>query len=192
MLYLVRHGQTDWNKVHRLQGITDIPLNENGRQMARDGRAAIDKIHLDICYVSPLIRARETAEIMLEGRNIPLIPDDRLKEFCFGEYEGSYYYQTDPDNPVYTLFHEPGKFTADKGAESLQAICSRTALFLKEMIYPLILEKKDVLIAAHGGVNLAIYNQVYHIPVDHFWEHLMKNCEVCAIPDQDLMNYFEE
>ena len=190
MLYLIRHGQTDWNKVHRLQGVTDIPLNETGRQMARDGRAGIAGIHFDICYVSPLVRARETADIMLEGRQIVKIPDERLKEYCFGEYEGSYYYQTDPENPVYILFHDPERFMADRRAESLEEICQRTAEFLKEIVYPLTLEKKDILIVAHGGVNLAIYNQIYHIPIGQFWEHLMKNCEVCTVPDDDLMEYF--
>ena len=192
MLYLIRHGQTEWNKEHRLQGVTDIPLNETGRQMAVDGRAGVEKVHFDVCYTSPLKRAVETAGIMLEGRELPMIPDDRLKEYCFGEYEGSYYYQTDPENPVYVLFHDPAGFVPDRGAESLEEICERTGSFLKEIVYPLILEGKDVLIVAHGGVNIAIYNQVYDIPKERFWEHLMKNCEICGIKNEDLIEYFNK
>ena len=59
MLYIMRHGKTDWNAVHRLQGSEDIPLNEEGRQMARDARKKYGDLRFDICYCSPLQRAQE-------------------------------------------------------------------------------------------------------------------------------------
>lgn len=80
MLYIMRHGRTDWNERHKLQGRTDIPLNANGRQMAEKAREEYADVHFDVCYCSPLIRARETAEIVLRGRDIPIIPDERLVE----------------------------------------------------------------------------------------------------------------
>ena len=88
MLYIMRHGKTEWNELHKLQGRTDIPLNENGRKMAREAGKRYREIHFDICYCSPLIRAKETAELVLEGRTVPIVTDDRLMEMCFGEYEG--------------------------------------------------------------------------------------------------------
>ena len=89
MLYIMRHGKTDWNIQHKLQGRTDIPLNEEGRQMAKQAREDYLNIPIDICYCSPLIRARETAELVLQGRNIPILCDDRLIEMGFGIYEGT-------------------------------------------------------------------------------------------------------
>lgn len=80
MLYIMRHGKTDWNAVHRLQGSEDIPLNEEGRQMARDARKKYGDLRFDICYCSPLQRAQETAEIFLEGSGTPILTDDRLRE----------------------------------------------------------------------------------------------------------------
>ena len=59
MLYIMRHGRTDWNERHKLQGRTDIPLNANGRQMAEKAREEYADVHFDVCYCSPLIRARE-------------------------------------------------------------------------------------------------------------------------------------
>ena len=88
MLYIIRHGQTDWNVGHRLQGKTDIPLNENGRRMAREAAAKYRNTHFDVCYSSPLQRAFETARIVLEGRDVPIIRDERLSEMGFGEHEG--------------------------------------------------------------------------------------------------------
>ena len=78
MLYILRHGKTDWNAAHKLQGKTDIPLNEEGINMAHDAAKECRDIHFDVCYSSPLIRAKQTAEIVLEGRDIPIITDSRL------------------------------------------------------------------------------------------------------------------
>ena len=84
MLYIMRHGKTDWNAKHKLQGRTDIPLNEEGIQMAEQAKEKYKDVNFDICYCSPLVRAKQTAEIVLEGRNIPIVYDDRLMEMCVG------------------------------------------------------------------------------------------------------------
>ena len=72
ILYLIRHGQTDWNKGRKLQGRTDIPINENGRAVAELTREGFKEIPFDMAFTSPLKRARETAEIILAGRNVPI------------------------------------------------------------------------------------------------------------------------
>lgn len=87
-LYIVRHGETDWNKARRVQGFSDIPLNEYGRHLARETAEGMKDIPFDLAYTSPLVRARETAEIILAGREIPLIESNGIKEMGFGEYEG--------------------------------------------------------------------------------------------------------
>ena len=86
MLYIIRHGKTDWNVLHKLQGRTDIPLNDEGRRMAEDARRAYRDVHFNVCFCSPLIRARETAEILLRGRDVPILTDERLAEMSFGSY----------------------------------------------------------------------------------------------------------
>ena len=74
MLYIVRHGETDWNRMKKVQGRTDIPLNDYGRHLAEETAEGMKEIRLDLAYTSPLRRARETAE-----KNRPcavvLIPD---------------------------------------------------------------------------------------------------------------------
>lgn len=71
MLYIMRHGRTVWNMEHKLQGKTDVPLSEAGRPVVEQAAAACRDTHIDVCYCSPLIRAVETAEIVLRGREIP-------------------------------------------------------------------------------------------------------------------------
>ena len=84
ILYVVRHGETEWNRLHKVQGRTDIPLNDYGRHLARETAEGMKSLSLDLAYTSPLSRARETAGIILEGRNIPIIEDERIQEFSFG------------------------------------------------------------------------------------------------------------
>ena len=113
MLYIMRHGKTEWNELHKLQGQTDIPLNENGRKMAREAGKRYREIHFDICYCSPLIRAKETAELVLEGRAVPIVTDDHLMEMCFGEYEGIENSFALPDCPINLAFQAPERFVAE-------------------------------------------------------------------------------
>ena len=107
MLYIMRHGRTDWNERHKLQGRTDIPLNEDGRRMAEAAREEYRDVPLDVCYCSPLVRAKETAEIVLRGRDILILTDDRLREMSFGEYEGIENSFSIPDCPVNVIFQHP-------------------------------------------------------------------------------------
>ena len=107
MLYIMRHGRTDWNERNKLQGRTDIPLNAAGRKMAEEAAAVYKNVPLDVCYCSPLARARQTAEIFLKNRNIPIITDDRLVEMSFGIYEGTEQSARALDCPINILFKEP-------------------------------------------------------------------------------------
>ena len=84
-LYIVRHGETQWTKERKIQGQVDIPLNEFGRTLAVKTARGLSDITFDLCYSSPLSRARETAELILEGRQTRIIEDARIAEMGFGE-----------------------------------------------------------------------------------------------------------
>lgn len=89
-LAFIRHGQTNWNFEYRLQGSTDIPLNDTGRQQARDAVATLDGVNWDAIVSSPLSRARETASIIADGLGIELGPTyDELVERHYGDAEGA-------------------------------------------------------------------------------------------------------
>ena len=116
MLYIMRHGRTDWNVRHKLQGRTDIPLNDEGRMMAAEAGEKYADIHFDECYSSPLARAKETAEIFLKGRGVPVYTDDRLVEMGFGIYEGIENSFAIKDCPINSLFKNPEDYvTVDGG-----------------------------------------------------------------------------
>ncbi|MHB1463281.1 MAG: histidine phosphatase family protein [Armatimonadota bacterium] len=88
MIYLVRHGQTDWNVEKKTQGHTDIPLNDNGREQAKSLSMDISKLKIDRIISSDLLRARETAEIVNEAFGVYLTFDKRLREINYGDLEG--------------------------------------------------------------------------------------------------------
>jgi uncharacterized phosphatase len=89
-LAFIRHGQTDWNRDQRLQGSSDIPLNETGRAQARDAVATLAGTDWEVIVSSPLSRARETASIIAAGLGIELGPAyDELIERDYGEGEGA-------------------------------------------------------------------------------------------------------
>ena len=182
MLYIIRHGKTDWNAEHRLQGRTDIPLNEEGRMMARKAAAEYRNVNFDICFCSPLVRARETAQILLEGRDVPVEYDERLTEMCYGEYEGVAHIFKLPDCPIKNLFLHPELYTVPvKGGESFDELFSRTGEFLREKVDPLIAQGKDVLIVGHGGMNSSIVTQVMHLELKDFWSQGIENCRLMKL-----------
>lgn len=182
MLYIMRHGRTDWNDRHKLQGRTDIPLNAEGRQMAEKAAEEYRSVPLDVCWCSPLIRARETAEILLRGRDVPILTDDRLLELSFGSYEGLENSFSIPDCPVNVIFQAPEKYTASVGgAETFDELFARTGAFLREVIDPLMKEGKDVLIVGHGVMNLSIISQVRNLPRKDFWSTGIENCKMIRL-----------
>lgn len=183
MLYIMRHGKTQWNKEQKLQGQIDIPLIEEGRQVAIAAREKNKDLHFDVCYASPLLRAKETAELFLEGTDTPIIFDDRLKEMSFGEYEGSLGYFDDPKNPVNVLFVRPEAYVPTGSAESLENLSERSKSFLDEIVYPQVKEdpRKNILIVAHGALGCSLISHIKKTPLEHFWDNLIGNCELVRL-----------
>ena len=182
MLYIMRHGKTDWNKRHKLQGRTDIPLNDEGRIIAEKAHEEYKDIHFDVCYSSPLSRALETAKIVLKNRDIPIKTDERLVEMSFGKYEGIENSMQIPDCPINVMFTNPEKYvTSVGGAETFEELFNRTGSFLQEVIEPLLKEGKDVLIVGHGMMNLSIISQIRNIPIDKFWSVGIEQCKLIKL-----------
>ncbi len=87
-LYLIRHGRTEWNRLWRIQGDLDVPLDEEGRRQAGALAKALEAVPLRAVYASPMQRAVETASAIAAGHSLPLQLDPRLKERNWGQYQG--------------------------------------------------------------------------------------------------------
>jgi broad specificity phosphatase PhoE len=181
MLYIMRHGKTDWNAKHKLQGRTDIPLNEEGIQMAEQAKEKYKDVNFDICYCSPLVRAKQTAEIVLEGRNIPIVYDDRLMEMCFGVYEGVTHPSQIEGSLIRKLFKDPANYPGVEDGETFDDLFARTGSFLKEVVQPQLDAGKDVIIVGHGAMDSSIVCQVQNIPLEKFWDAGIENCKLMKL-----------
>ncbi len=181
-LYIIRHGETQWNTQLRLQGQTDIPLNENGRALARETACALADVPFDLALTSPLCRARETAEILLAGRDIPLIDEERIREISFGTLEGVYLSREereDPNSQFYRFFHEPDEYVPPEGGESVRALCERTEAFLEELKTKAEWQDKTILISTHGAASRALLLGMTKGAAKELWAGgVPKNCAV--------------
>lgn len=152
-LTLVRHGQTDWNLDRRIQGSTDIPLNETGRGHARDAASILAEGTHHAIYASPLVRAQETAQIIAERLGLAepsLIPDLREREF--GEAEGMLvadYIERYGDWHAEVPAAESFDQVRDRALGALDVIARESRLRSAPVA-------ESVIVVAHGGVIRAL------------------------------------
>lgn len=181
-LYIIRHGETPWNTELRLQGQTDIALNENGRLLAKQTACALQNVPFDAAFTSPLIRAVETAEIILNGRNIPLIREERIREIGFGEMEGrrmTKEEREDPASEFYAFFHAPEKYRPPKGGETIDELFARTGDFLDELRNRKEWREKTILVSSHGAAVRSLLANISRCDRRDFWAgRVPPNCSV--------------
>lgn len=184
-LYIVRHGETDWNIVKRLQGATDIPLNENGETLAKATCEGMKDISFDIIFTSPLKRAYRTAELIRGERKIEIVVDDRIREICFGDYEGLVsksegYSIPDPDFKFF--FTKTECYKTPPNGEPIASLLERTKEFLDELKTREDLKEKTVLVSSHGAAVRALLSNIEKCDIAHFWGRgVHKNCGVSCV-----------
>ena len=126
LIYVLRHGITQWNKLKKVQGAMDIPLAPEGIELAKRTGEALKDVPFDICFTSPLARARQTAHYVLGNRQIPVIEDKRIQEIDFGVLEGSRF----KDEQGKIISHEMEIFFENSGWRKRQILLWQTKQFL--------------------------------------------------------------
>lgn len=170
MIYFVRHGQTEWNKIGKMQGHKDIELNDEGREQAQVVKEKLQGIKFDKVFSSPLIRATETAKII---SNQEITIDNRLIERFNGELEGKF----KKDIKVFPDFNDPNDTRF--GIESLDSFKSRINDFLDEITKKY--KDKNILVVTHAGVCLYVRCYFEGEPNGILYEcYKLKNCEVLS------------
>lgn len=175
-LYIVRHGETETNTLGALQGWIDGALNQNGRDLAVLTGKALRDVRFDACITSPLIRSRETVEIILRESNndVPVLLDDRIKEISFGDRENTL--MSDMGEEGLRFLKDPFHTDRFPNGESVRDVCERTQAFLKELIAKD--DGKTYLIGTHGCAVRAMLNFLFEDPSD-FWQGFVPyNCSV--------------
>jgi uncharacterized phosphatase len=149
--YIVRHGQTDWNVKQKVQGHSDIPLNETGELQAKELGEKFRDIHFDLAFSSDLMRAKRTAEIVLLDKKMKVLTSELLRERNFGNFEGK------PGEALTAfrdllqkLTEEERTAHPDNNIETDEAVARRLVTFIREtaITHP----DKTILTTTHGGV----------------------------------------
>jgi 2,3-bisphosphoglycerate-dependent phosphoglycerate mutase len=165
-LWLVRHGQTDWNAAGRVQGHTPTELNAQGLAEARALATTFSQMQHSFaaCYSSDLPRAAQTAQVIAEKLQLPVQTTPALRERSFGEYEGATSEQVRAARAALGL-HQTGDladWTGMPGIESNETLWQRIAGYLREISDRH--GSQDVLVITHGGVILRAVYRALAIP----------------------------
>lgn len=186
-IYLLRHGETDWNTTWKLQGKTDVPLNEKGITQAEMAAIRMRNKKIDYVFSSPLSRAKRTAEIIASPHRKEVHVDERLIELGFGAHEGTTP-EDDPDQEDRrVLFKTPELYIPKEGAESYEELQNRCASFLEDLKK---LPYENILIVAHGACNKGLIRAMMQADLKYFWKFpLLDNCEEVFIRYEDGVFY---
>jgi broad specificity phosphatase PhoE len=174
-IYLIRHGQTDWNKKKIFRGRADVPLNERGREEARALSRHLESARATACYASPLSRAVETAEIVAAPHSLSVRLDEGLTDMDYGKWQGL------PDADAARRFpemhrqwHETPHRVKFPGGESLAMVKKRAMNSLSRIVssHP----ETTIFVAVHRVVCKVVICASLGLPNSAFWRIRQDNC----------------
>lgn len=182
-LLLVRHGLTEWNHQSRYQGMSDVPLSEEGLRQASRLTPRLAGEGIQVAYASVLKRAWRTAEIATRGLDLALVPEPRLQEMSFGILEGLTFEEARSRHSELI-----DRWLADynqppPGGESLEVFTRRVGSVLQSLVEKH--EGQTVLLVAHGGPLCELVRLLLGLPVEMRWSFLMDNASVSEIRLED-------
>lgn len=180
-IYLVRHGETDWNRARRLQGILNVELNEAGITQGRQLAKRLSGLRALKVYTSPLSRALHTATLIQSCvRGCPVIADPRLREIDHGAWTGMTVSRITRDFPdEFERWQlRPDRLRLRSG-ESLQEAYRRSSGFLRGIMAASL--RGDVLIVSHGIINALLICAALRAPLARLWDFPQPNAHVTVL-----------
>lgn len=166
-IVLVRHGETDWNKINKFQGQSDVGLNEKGIAQAEALASALKEELLKAIFSSPIARAIETAKIINCYHNLTIEQRDGLKEMNIGDFEGLQPRDLVNDHPLFfrKWFEDPASVRMPNG-ETLKEVQDRAWAVLEEIEETY--TEGSVLLCSHNFVNLMLLCKILGLEINHF------------------------
>jgi probable phosphoglycerate mutase len=168
-IYLVRHGQTAWNKEEVFRGRTDIPLNETGLREAGLAGEYFKGLELHAIYSSPLTRAFQTAQQIARFHPLEVRPLDGLIDMSFGSWEGRSLREVEErDEAHFRQWREQPHLVKIPGGETLDEVRARAVAALGEAIgeHP----EKTIVLVSHRVINKVLLCSILGLDNSHFWQ----------------------
>mgnify|MGYP001153685010 CR=1 FL=1 len=168
-VYLVRHGETEWNAKGKYLGLTDIPLNGNGERQAKALSSFLSKERIDAIYSSALTRTIQTARIIAEPHGLKVSKIPGLNEIDFGEWDGLTYFEIKDkySNLADDWLNKTSEVQIPDG-ESWEDFKTRVLSGLRKILNEN--ENKNILVVSHGGPIKAIISEVLGLNLTSFWK----------------------
>ena len=182
-IYLVRHGETQWNRGARLQGTFDVPLNQRGIRQAQGLARRIEKLRIGRLFTSPLARARQTAEIVNAVSDCPLLVCDEIREIDHGVWSGLTMKAIEQLYPgqLSVWRSEPDRLRLDR-SEPLQDVCHRASQFLSSLVKTTL--REHVLVVGHGVTNALILCAATGTPIRSMGQFAQPNGSIAVLRTQ--------
>lgn len=183
--YLVRHGETDWNRERRFQGHADPPLNPAGREQARAVAARLAEVPFAVAYASDLGRASATAAVIVRGRELPVTELAELREKQFGAWEGITFLDAEERDPeryrrIFRAATYDGE-TAPPGGESDMQMLRRVTALAGRLRNAHAGGGENILIVAHGASLCALIVALLGLPAAAIWRFRLTNGGVSKV-----------
>jgi alpha-ribazole phosphatase len=168
-IYLVRHGQTAWNKEEIFRGRTDVPLDETGRKQAELAGQYFKGMEIHAVYSSPLSRARETAEAIARVHHLKVEPLEAMTDMSFGDWEGHAHQEVrEKDAETYRQWVESPHVVRLPGGESLDDVRARSMTSLEELVRNQ--PGKKLVLVSHRVVCKVLICAILGLDNSHFWQ----------------------
>jgi phosphoserine phosphatase len=168
-IYLVRHGQTAWNREEIFRGRTDVPLDETGLKQAELAAGFFKGMDIHAIYSSPLSRAMETARKISELHQLEVRPFPGIIDMNFGKWEGKSVQEIrEKDGGLYRQWVEEPQLLKIPGGETLDEVMGRSMAALDEVIRSHF--GKTIVLVSHRVINKAIICGVLGLDNSHFWQ----------------------
>ena len=182
---LVRHGETEWNRESRFQGVRDIALNKNGQKQAEKTAHFLKEVTLNFAVSSPMLRPKETAKIILQyHKDVELELKPQLQEICHGLWEGKLESEIEVDFPgLLTQWKKSPETLQMPEGENLQQVRDRAVICWNQMVenYSKSPESKTGIVVAHDAINKVILCYLLGLNPRDFWNIKQGNGGVSVI-----------
>ena len=182
-ILFVRHGETDWNRDRRIMGSQEIGINETGRRQALALKNELAQVPLDQVYSSPILRARDTAEIITEERDLQPLFDKRLVEIDYGDWVGRTFKEIREMPDYVPYFKRLDTPVAPKG-ETLFQVRDRALDFLEHV--KKLHSDQTILVVSHADWIKCLLMQILEIPFVNIWKFRIDNVSVSLYEHDEM------
>jgi broad specificity phosphatase PhoE len=194
-VFLLRHGETGWNKQGRIMGRTQVPLGAEGIQQIKKVAPLVAPLEIDAIYSSPLRRAVQTAKVVAQGTNLPIRKSEGLNEIAFGDWAGRYFDDLIDDELYRRFIKSPAK-TVLPGGETISDVQRRGLKVIQEAAQKV--PGGRFLFVSHGDVIRAILCHYMKMPLNEYRRLRIDNGSLSALQTDrrwaeiKYVNYLDE